>query len=56
MIARAAAPGGLATAPSTDDIPGVDTAVQEQLGLKLNTMTGMADVLIIDRAMPPTEN
>jgi len=56
MIARAAAPGSLATARSTDDIPPVYTAVQEQLGLKPNTTTRMADVLIIDRAMPPTEN
>jgi len=52
----AAAPGGLATAPSTDDIPPVFTAVQEQLGLKLNATSGTADVLIIDRATPPTEN
>jgi uncharacterized protein (TIGR03435 family) len=58
----AAAPGGLATtsplatAPSTDDVPPVFTAVQEQLGLKLNATTGTAEVLIIDRAMPPTEN
>jgi len=52
----AAAPGGLATAPSTDDIPSVFTAVQEQLGLKLNATTGTADVLVIDRVTPPTEN
>jgi uncharacterized protein (TIGR03435 family) len=51
-----AAPGGLATAPSTDDIPSVFTAVQEQLGLKLNATTGTADVLVIDRVTPPSEN
>jgi uncharacterized protein (TIGR03435 family) len=51
----AAVPGGLATAPGTD-IPSVFTAVQEQLGLKLNAATGTADVLVIDRVTPPTEN
>ena len=51
-----AAPGGLATAPGTDDIPSIFTAVQEQLGLKLNATTGTADVLVIDRVTPPSEN
>ena len=52
----AALPGGLAIAAGTDEIPSVFTAVQEQLGLKLNATTGMADVIVIDRVMPPTEN
>jgi uncharacterized protein (TIGR03435 family) len=52
----AAPPGGLTTAPRTDDIPSIFTAVQEQLGLKLNAGTGTADVLVIDRVTPPTEN
>jgi uncharacterized protein (TIGR03435 family) len=51
-----AVPGGLATAPGTDEIPSVFTAVQEQLGLKLNATTGAADVMVIDRVTPPTEN
>jgi len=51
-----APPGGLATAPATDDIPSIFTAVQEQLGLRLNATTGTADVLVIDRVTPPTEN
>jgi uncharacterized protein (TIGR03435 family) len=52
----AASPGGLATAPGTDDIPSIFTAVQEQLGLKLNATTGSAEVLVIDRVTPPSEN
>jgi uncharacterized protein (TIGR03435 family) len=52
----AAAPGGLSTSPSPDDIPTVFTALQEQLGLKLDAQRGRADVWIVDSASMPTEN
>ncbi len=32
------------------------TAVQEQLGLKLEPSTAMADILVVDSFQPPTEN
>jgi uncharacterized protein (TIGR03435 family) len=48
-----AVPGGLTTA-GPDDIPNVFTAMQEQLGLKLDAQTGVADVWVVDAATPPT--
>jgi uncharacterized protein (TIGR03435 family) len=50
----AVAPGALATAASPDDIPTVFTAVQEQLGLKLDAQRGRAEVWVIDAVRPPT--
>ena len=43
-------------AAPTDAAPGVFTAVQEQLGLKLSAERLPADVLVIDAATRPTQN
>jgi uncharacterized protein (TIGR03435 family) len=43
-------PGG------SDDSPSIFTAVQEQLGLRLETTKGPVDTLVIDHAEKPSEN
>ena len=51
--------GGASTgapAPPSDDVPSLFTAVQEQLGLKLETTTVQGQVLVIDHIERPTEN
>ena len=45
-----------ASTPANPDAPSIFAALQEQLGLKLNTRRGMVDVLVIDRVDPPKEN
>jgi len=49
---------GGADAPPPVDSPGpsIFTAVQEQLGLKLESQKGPVDILILDRIEKPTEN
>jgi uncharacterized protein (TIGR03435 family) len=46
-------PGG---ATAVSDRPGLFTALEEQLGLKLQATRAPIDVTIIDRVTPPTEN
>jgi uncharacterized protein (TIGR03435 family) len=47
--------GGPAAAPPGDE-PALFTALQEQLGLKLNAQRATLDVLVIDSIDRPTEN
>lgn len=48
--------GAEAAAPQDPNGPSIFTAVQEQLGLKLDSAKGQVDVLVIDSVQKPTEN
>jgi len=48
-------PDSLRATP-TDTAPGLFTAVQEQLGLKLEATRAPTDVFVIDAATRPTQN
>jgi uncharacterized protein (TIGR03435 family) len=43
-------------APATGNAPSLVTAIQEQLGLKLESTKGLVDVLVIDHAEKPSAN
>jgi uncharacterized protein (TIGR03435 family) len=50
-------PGAGLPVPTPDpDLPPIETAIQEQLGLKLETIREPSDVLIIDHIERPTAN
>ena len=54
---RGDAPPGAPPLPPIDpNGPSIFTAVQEQLGLKLESTKGPVDVLVIDRAERPTDD
>ncbi len=47
-------PGG--PPPSDDSKPSIFTALQDQLGLKLESQKGPGEILVIDRAEKASEN
>jgi uncharacterized protein (TIGR03435 family) len=49
-----AVPGALAVASGPDEVPIIFTALQEQLGLKLEATRGRADVWVVDSASQPS--
>jgi uncharacterized protein (TIGR03435 family) len=49
-------PGAPALPPIDPNGPSLFTAIQEQLGLKLESTKGPADMLVIDRAEKPTDD
>jgi uncharacterized protein (TIGR03435 family) len=49
-------PGGPDGAPPPDAGPSIFTAIQEQLGLKLESQKGPVEILVIDSVEKPTEN
>ena len=53
-LGRAPLPAGVNLPPSNG--PSLLTALQEQLGLKVNTEKGPVDVLVIDSAEEPAPN
>lgn len=58
MLGGSGGPGGPAQAEAASDAPSVSllTAIQEQLGLKLESEKDSVDVIVIDHIDPPTPN
>jgi len=48
--------GALGGLPGDSPLPGLFTAIQQQLGLRLEATKGPVDVLVVDRAERPSEN
>src|SRR5262249_16378219 len=53
---RGEPPPGVQLPPIDPNGPSIFTAVQEQLGLKLDSQRGPVDVLVIDHVEPPTDD
>jgi uncharacterized protein (TIGR03435 family) len=49
-------PGAEAPPPTDPNGPSIFTAIQEQLGLRLESQRGPVDILVIDRVAKPSEN
>jgi uncharacterized protein (TIGR03435 family) len=54
--AAALADGGAAPAGLTDPRPSVFAAIQDQLGLRLDSTRGPVDVVVVDSIQKPSEN
>lgn len=48
--------GALGKGPEESTVPGLFAALQQQLGLKMETTRGPVDVMVIDRVERPSEN
>jgi uncharacterized protein (TIGR03435 family) len=55
-IAGAGGPGGTTPNAASEPLPSLFTAVQEQLGLKLESTKGPVEILVIDSVQKPTQN